>query len=250
VTYGFREDADVTAADVDMKGFGSTSRVHRRDADGRRVEIGELHLSIPGRHNVLNALAAVAMAGELGVAFIHTARALAAFHGAVRRFQRRGEARGVVVIEDYGHHPTEIAAVIAAARAIVRGRLIVAFQPHRFSRTHALLADFGPAFAGADIVMLTDIYAAGEDPIEGVTMEALANAVATTYQGELHVVGALGHLPHEVTRVARAGDLVVLLGAGSIGSAAGRVLDALNSAGGRVSDASHSAGRQAIPERT
>jgi UDP-N-acetylmuramate--alanine ligase len=172
------------------------------------------------------------MADELGIAFTHTARALAAFHGAERRFQRRGEAGGVVVIEDYGHHPTEIAAVIAAARPIAAGRLIVAFQPHRFSRTQALLADFGSAFAGADVVMLTDIYSAGEDPIEGITMETLANAVRGTFKGELHVVGALGHLPHELARVARPGDLVVLLGAGSIGSAAGRVLDALNAAGG------------------
>ena len=126
---------------------------------------------------MLNALAAVAMSRELGIAWSDIARALGGFHGAERRFQRRGEADGVTVVEDYGHHPTEIAAVVAAAKPIAAGRLIVAFQPHRFTRTQFLMSEFGRAFAGADVVVLTDIYAAGEDPIAGVTLDALADAV-------------------------------------------------------------------------
>jgi UDP-N-acetylmuramate--alanine ligase len=232
VTYGLEEDADITATDLEMKGFGAACTVRRGKGSVPLVEIGRLELSVPGRHNVLNALAAVAVAGELDIAFADVARALAGFHGAERRFQHRGEAKGVVVVEDYGHHPTEIAAVIAAAKPIASGRLIVAFQPHRFTRTQSLLGEFGRAFAGADVVVLTDIYAAGEDPIDGVTVEALARTVAGEFTGQLRVIGALGDLPRELARIARAGDLIVLLGAGSIGSIAGPVLDALDAAGG------------------
>lgn len=230
VTYGFRDDADISATDFEMRGFGSVCTVRSSKGGGQPVEIGQLQLAVPGRHNVLNALAAVAVAGELGIAFPDVARALLGFHGAERRFQRRGEVHGVDVVEDYGHHPTEIAAVIAAAKPITAGRLIVAFQPHRFTRTQSLLREFGGAFAGADVLMLTDIYAAGEDPIDGVTVQALARTVSSQFVGDLHVVGALGDLPRELARVAKAGDLIVLLGAGSIGSIAPRVLDALGSA--------------------
>ena len=167
ITYGFNESADVTAVGVQMQGFGSVCTVRARKPGGRTVELGQMTLSIPGRHNVLNALAAVAMARELGIGWSDITQALAGFHGADRRFQRRGDAGGVVVVEDYGHHPTEIAAVIAAAKPIATGRLILAFQPHRFSRTQFLLSEFGRAFAGADVLVLTDIYAAGEDPIAG-----------------------------------------------------------------------------------
>ena len=148
---------------------------------------------------MLNALAAVAMARELGIAWSDIARALGGFHGAERRFQRRGEAGGVTVVEDYGHHPTEIAAVVAAAKPIATGRLILAFQPHRFTRTQFLLSEFGRAFAGADALVLTDIYAAGEDPIAGVTLDALADTVRGGFTGELRIV------PRACRRAARAG---------------------------------------------
>ncbi len=227
VTYGFDGSADVVAADVRLTGFGSVSTVRARRPGGRSVELGELHLSIPGRHNVLNALAAVAMSRELGIAWSDIASALGGFHGAERRFQRRGEANGILVIEDYGHHPTEIAAVIAAARALAERRLIIAFQPHRFTRTQFLMREFGPAFAGADVVVLTDIYAAGEDQIEGVTLEALAAQVRSAFRGELHVVPALGDVAAALAARAEPGDLIVMLGAGSIGSIAPSVVDAL-----------------------
>ncbi|HET9467100.1 MAG TPA: cyanophycin synthetase, partial [Vicinamibacterales bacterium] len=126
-----------------------------------------------------------------------------------------------------GHHPTEIAAVVAAAKPIADGRLILAFQPHRFTRTQFLLNEFGRAFAGADVLVLTDIYAAGEDPIAGVTLDALAEVIRKGFSGDLRIVRALADVPRELASVAKPGDLIVLLGAGSIGSIAPSVLSAL-----------------------
>jgi UDP-N-acetylmuramate--alanine ligase len=229
VTYGFDRSADITASGLRMEGFGSAFTVESRGEDEAVSALGEMHLSVPGRHNVLNALAAVALTRELGVPFADMTRALSVFLGAERRFQRHGEARGVTVVEDYGHHPTEIAAVVTAAKPIASGRLIVAFQPHRFTRTEALMEDFGPAFSGADIVMLTDIYAAGEDRIDGVTVDVLAAAIKRRFRGELLTVRVLRDVPRELARVARGGDLIVLLGAGSIGAIPGAVLKALES---------------------
>jgi UDP-N-acetylmuramate--alanine ligase len=229
ITYGFDEAADVTAVGLEMKGFGSVCTVRARKPGGRTVELGQMTLSIPGRHNVLNALAAVAMARELGIGWSDIAQALGGFHGADRRFQHRGEAGGIVVVEDYGHHPTEIAAVIAAAKPIAAGRLILAFQPHRFSRTQFLLAEFGRAFAGADVLVLTDIYAAGEDPIAGVTLDTLAQTVRKGFTGELRIVPALADVARDLASIAKPGDLIVLLGAGSIGSIADGVLRAIGS---------------------
>lgn len=227
VTYGLSGSHHVTAHDVQLKGFGSVCTVRARKPGGRVLELGQLQLAIPGRHNVLNALAAVAMSRELGIGWSDIARALGGFEGADRRFQRRGEAGGVEVVEDYGHHPTEIAAVVAAAKPIATGRLILAFQPHRFTRTQSLLGEFGQAFAGADVLLLTDIYAAGEDPIAGVTLDTLAKAVGDEFKGELRLVSELADVPRELAALAKPGDLIVLLGAGSIGSIAGAVLSAL-----------------------
>jgi UDP-N-acetylmuramate--alanine ligase len=216
IAYGFSPDADVSASDVRLEGFGSTSNVKG---------LGELRLAVPGRYNALNALGAVAVARELGLDWNTIARALGSFHGVERRFQKRGEANGVSVVEDYGHHPTEIAAVIAAARPVTKGRLIVAFQPHRFTRTQSLMNDFGPGFAGADEVVLTDIYPAGEDPIPGVNVESLAAAVRSAFGGEVHVVELLADVPRALGRIARSGDLILLFGAGSIGAIWPAVLD-------------------------
>ena len=221
--YGTAVPAALCAEDIHLEGGGSRFRVTRMSKN-----LGTLQLQIPGRHNVLNALAAVAVGQELGLDWDAMAAGLKGFQGAERRFQRRGEANGVSVVEDYGHHPTEIAAVIAAARPIAaKGRLIVAFQPHRFSRTQSLMNEFGPAFAGADAVFLTDIYAASEEPIAGVDVDALAGAVRGAFSGAVHVVKALHDMPAALAQFAKPGDLIVLLGAGSIGSIAPRVLDEL-----------------------
>ena len=146
---------------------------------------------MPGRHNLLNALAAVAVGLEVGVPFASIAAALEQFQGAERRFQRLGEEHGVMVVDDYGHHPTEIAAVVAAARAGIDRRIVVVFQPHRYTRTEQLMREFGAALGAADEIVLTDIYSAGEAPIPGVTMEALAKEVRSAAKGSVHVVPSI-----------------------------------------------------------
>jgi UDP-N-acetylmuramate--alanine ligase len=138
----------------------------------------------------------------------------------------RGEPHGILVIDDYGHHPTEIAAVLEAARTLGR-RLVVAFQPHRHSRTAALMNEFGPALAAADYVVLTDIYSAGEDPIDGVTLDALAAAIRRTAKGTVEVVPRVEDVAPALVRAARPGDVVLTLGAGSIGGVPDRLVEAL-----------------------
>lgn len=233
-TYAIDDDqADVYASDVELSGFGSSCSVRRRlrhpgGMTSGEQHLGELKLRVPGRHNLLNALAAVAVAAEVGVAFERVAEALADFRGAERRFQVHGEVGNVMVVEDYGHHPSEIDAVVRTAKAAVRRRLLVAFQPHRYSRTQQLLDRFGPALAGADELVLTDIYSAGEDALPGVTVELLADAIRGAAPSlPLHIVHPVEDIPAAIARLAQPGDLVVLLGAGSIGSMAPRVLAAL-----------------------
>jgi UDP-N-acetylmuramate--alanine ligase len=226
ITYGF-EDADLTASGMALHAFGSTCRISRRAADGSLSDLGELRLRVPGRHNVLNALAATATALEVGVPFARAASALEEFQGAERRFQTRGEVDGVLVVDDYGHHPTEIAAVIAAAQAGMDRRIVAVFQPHRYSRTQQLMPEFAGAFTGAAVVLLTDIYAAGEAPIPGVTVEALAEAIRARGGATVEIVKNLEAVPAAVLRVVRPGDIVLTLGAGSIGTAGDRILEAL-----------------------
>lgn len=231
VTYGLDNDAaSLTARDIELGAFGGRCVVHRQGPD-RPGRLGVLELQVPGRHNLQNALAAVAAADCLGVTFDEVASALRTFHGAERRFERIGESGGVLVVDDYGHHPTEIAAVLAAARATLDRRLLVVFQPHRFSRTARLLDAFGPAFAGADEIVLTDIYAAGEDAITGVTVDALADAIRHGSGRPVRIVRTLDEVVPELLKMARAGDAVLTLGAGSIGTLARRLLRALEERG-------------------
>ena len=156
-------------------------------------------MSVPGRHSVQNALAAVAVGLELDVPFAKIAAALAEFRGAERRFEHRGVIGGVMVVDDYGHHPTEIAAVLAAARAAKPARIVVAFQPHRYTRTRDLMTEFGAALAAADEVILTDIYAANEEPIAGVTIETLAATVNAARSTPVHVVHKLDDMAERPT---------------------------------------------------
>ncbi len=217
ITYGFSEDADV-------RGLNATT-----DGRGGRCDVpqGELAVGVPGLHNLLNALAAVAVGLELGVPFERIAVALAEFHGADRRYQLKGVVGGVTVIDDYGHHPTEIAAVLRAARAGAPRRVVVAFQPHRYSRTRDLLAEFGRVLADADVTLLTDIYPAGEAPIAGATSPAIAAAVRLHGRGAVELVPALEALPARVAEIAMDGDVVLTLGAGSIGAVGDRIVAAL-----------------------
>jgi UDP-N-acetylmuramate--alanine ligase len=227
LTYGLENaEAHVVGTDVALGAFGGRCIVSRRGPAG--VErLGLLELAVPGRHNLLNALAAATAADLVGVEFDRVRAALKGFHGAERRFERHGEAGGVLVVDDYGHHPTEIAAVLDAARATLGRRLVVAFQPHRYTRTQQQLEAFGPALAGADEIVLTSIYAAGEDPIPGVTLEALAEAVRRGSGRPVHVVARLDEVVPALVRLSRPGDVVITLGAGSIGALPKQLVEAL-----------------------
>jgi len=232
VTYGLDAGADVTAHDIVLDGLHASCTVRRTMVEPRtgmvsNLAVGRLQLSVPGRHNLQNALAAIAVGAELGIPFDTMAQALEQFRGVDRRFQVIGEAGGVTVVDDYGHHPTEIRAVLDVARAQRPARLIVVFQPHRYTRTRQLLSSFGAALGGADEVVLTDIYAAGEEPIAGVTIDALAEAVRGAGRQAVQVLRSLGEVPAHVAARAQTGDMVIMLGAGSIGAWAPRVLEAL-----------------------
>jgi UDP-N-acetylmuramate--alanine ligase len=226
VTYGLTGNAHVTGTDVELGAFGGRCAVQRRSSDG--VErLGLLELQVPGRHNLQNALATVAVCDRLGIAFEQVAAALRDFQGAERRFERHGEFGGVLVVDDYGHHPTEIAAVLSAARATLDRRLVVAFQPHRYSRTQQLLDDFGPALKEADEIVLTDIYAASEEPIAGITVEVLAASIARGSGRPVHLAPTLDAVIPELLKVVKRGDAVITLGAGSIGTIPRRLIEAL-----------------------
>jgi UDP-N-acetylmuramate--alanine ligase len=229
-------DAVVLGGNATLEAFGSRCTVLRRAqgrADAPHDTLGELHLHVPGRHNLLNALAAVAVGLELGLSFDRVASALAEFKGAERRFDVLGEAAGVMVVDDYGHHPTEIAAVLAAARAGMNRRLLIAFQPHRYTRTQHLLHEFAQVLSTTDALVLTEIYSAGEDPIPGVTSEALVAEIAGVPAApgaaatQITLVPAVNDVPAALAELARPGDMVITLGAGSIGTVGPRLLQLL-----------------------
>jgi UDP-N-acetylmuramate--alanine ligase len=241
-TYGLDSAAaDIVATDVTLGPMSVTATVTGRVRAARgstdstqstasgRATLGTLTLAVPGRHNLLNALAAVAVGMELGLSFDRVAAGLKDFRGAERRFDIRGEPRGILVVDDYGHHPTEIAAVLAAARSLGR-RIVVAFQPHRYSRTASLMEAFGPALAAADHIVLTDIYAAGEEPIAGVTLDTLAAAVRRSVTVPVDLVPRLDDVVPALVCAAKPGDVVITLGAGSIGTVADRLVAALSGA--------------------
>jgi UDP-N-acetylmuramate--alanine ligase len=183
----------------------------------------EVTLNLPGRHNVLNALAAIAVASELSIPDAALAKALAEFRGVGRRFQRWGEVPlagggAFTLIDDYGHHPAEMAATLSAARGAFPGRRIVlAFQPHRYTRTRDLFEDFVKVLSTADALLLAEVYAAGEAPIVAADGRSLARAVRVAGQIEPLFVEKIGELPDAIRRVAQDGDVVLTMGAGSIG---------------------------------
>jgi UDP-N-acetylmuramate--alanine ligase len=223
---GTHPAAHLAGTDVELGAFGGRCVVDRTTG-GASERLGVLELSVPGRHNLQNALGAAAVASQVGVDFGRIAAALQAFEGAERRFERYGESGGVVVVDDYGHHPTEIAAVLDAARTTLQRRLIVAFQPHRYSRTQRLMNDFGPALHEADAIVLTDIYAAGEEPIPGVTIDALAAAIERGAGRPVRLVRRLDDVVPELLKIVNEGDAVITLGAGSIGTVPTRLVEAL-----------------------
>jgi UDP-N-acetylmuramate--alanine ligase len=220
VSYGFSSRADVWASDVKPDGLASEFVVHRPECEPLR-----LRLNLPGRHNVLNALAAVSIARELGIDDEALARALREFSGIDRRFQVLGTittaAGRVTFVDDYGHHPTEIAATIAAVRdAWPKRRLIVAFQPHRYTRTYELMDDFAQVLARVDVLLLTEVYAAGEEPISGADGKALARAIRSRRAVEPVFCDDVEELGGVLAGLLRDDDVVLTLGAGSIGAIA------------------------------
>lgn len=217
VTYGLSPHADVRAVDVRPSASGSDFAVVLSDRVGGETErLDDLHLPMPGTHNVQNALAGVAVARELGIDCSVMRRALSEFRGVARRFSRVGEARGITVIDDYAHHPVEIAAVLAAARSAYFGRVIAVVQPHRYTRLRNLFEDFCSCFGDADAVVVAEVYAAGEEPIPGIGGAVLAQGLRE--QGHRLVVplDRSEELPVVIAELAGRGDVVVCVGAGSI----------------------------------
>ena len=222
-TYGVAAEADFRLEFL-VAGEGRFARFQVNTAAG---PLGPFELHVPGRHNVLNATAAIAIARQLEVPADKIAEGLSHFRGVDRRFQQRGQARGVTVVDDYGHHPTEIRATLAAARECGHGRVYVVFQPHRYTRTLDLLDEFGGAFADADSVIVLPIYAASEEPIPGVTAERLASRI----QGPaVHFAPEFAAAVQMVAAEVREGDLILTLGAGNVSQLAPQILAALEGA--------------------
>jgi UDP-N-acetylmuramate--alanine ligase len=214
VTYGESPEASIRAVDIRLEASGTEFEVR----EGESWSLGRVSLSLPGRHNVLNALAAVAVGRELSIPFPVIARALSEFTGVVRRFERKGERNGVLVVDDYAHHPTEIAATLAAARQVYPERRLVAlFQPHLFSRTRDFASEFGKSLAAADFAVVTDVYPSREKPIPGVTGRLVADAVTKAGGKAVLYVEEKTKVPAELARVLAPGDLLLTLGAGDVG---------------------------------
>jgi len=211
ITYGMAAQADIYATDVRYEGQ-KTSFV-AQNADG---VLGRITLHMPGRHNVLNALAAVAVGLELALPFATIAEGLNEFGGVQRRFQVKHDAKGIMVVDDYGHHPAEIKATLAAARGGWNRRLVVVFQPHRYSRTKALFDEFTTAFYDADHLVVMDVYAAGEDPIDGVRADDLVAGIAGHGHKDVHHIADREQLLAHLKNTVREGDLVLTLGAGNV----------------------------------
>jgi UDP-N-acetylmuramate--alanine ligase len=232
IAYGVNPQADVRAENVTFEGGIARYDIvfRERGPDGRGEEasrIADLRLPMPGVHNVLNSLAAAAVARRLGVADSAIRSAFAKFLGVKRRFTKAGEWKGVTVIDDYGHHPVEIAAVLRAARNIAQGKVIAVVQPHRFTRVRDLFDGFCGCLNDADIAFITDIYTAGEAPIEGITRDALVAGACARGHRDVRALSSFDSLPAEIAKVAEPGDYVVCLGAGDITKHANGLADAL-----------------------
>ena len=225
ITYGRTAQVDLEIQEVRLAARGSEFQVNRRGEN-----LGGFQLNLPGIHNVLNATAALGVGLEMELPVDRIREGLAQFTGVDRRFTVRGMEGGVTVIDDYGHHPTEVKATLAAARLSDYKNIRVLFQPHRFTRTKFLLEDFGTAFHQADDVYLLDIYAASENRIEGVSGEALADKVRSYGHRSVHYVRGMAEGIEAITAAAQPGDLIITLGAGSVSQAGDKILERLKEA--------------------
>jgi UDP-N-acetylmuramate--alanine ligase len=225
ITYGRTAQVDLQIEDVTLSPRGSEFRIRRRGDS-----VSTFRLNVPGVHNVLNATAAIAVGLEMELPFQEIRDGLAQFSGVERRFTVRGVERGVTVVDDYGHHPTEIKATLAAARLSDYNNIRVLFQPHRYTRTKHLLDDFGTAFHQADDVYLLDIYAASEETIEGVSGETLAEKVRSYGHRSVHYVATMAEGIEAIAAAAQPGDLILTLGAGNISQSGDKILERLRGA--------------------
>jgi len=218
VGYGFSDEADIRGFDLEFDPDGSVFDVELKDpvtGDVTRT-LRRMRLAMPGRHNVLNALAAIAIANELKIHDDVIRKALASFGGVKRRFTKTGKVNGITVIDDYGHHPVEIKAALETAKTASRGRVIAVIQPHRYTRLEALFSDFCTCANDADIVLVTPIYAAGEPPIPNIDQQALVDGLKKAGVGDVHPVEDADDLADKLTSLAAPGDMVICLGAGTI----------------------------------
>ena len=221
ITYGLTSQADVYARGITPEGLSSSFEVCRGD-----IALGSISLSLAGQHNIYNALAAVTVGLELDIPFATIAAALTSFSGVQRRLQIKGERRDIIVVDDYGHHPTEIRATLSALRdAWPERRLVVLFQPHRYSRTKGLLEDFYTAFHDADMLLMTEIYGAGEPAIEGINSEVLLNGIKKHGQRHAYCKPDIEHLLEKTMEILEPGDVVLTLGAGNIWQAGEQLLE-------------------------
>ena len=232
VTYGFSAQADIRGVNVTPIPGGNRYDVIIRQRDESVRSIDGVELPMPGRHNVQNSLAAIGVALELGVSDEIIRTGFAKFAGVKRRFTKVGEVDGVTIIDDYGHHPVEIRAVLSAAREGAKGRVIAIVQPHRFSRLHDLMDDFQTAFNDADIVYVAPVYAAGEQPIEGVDAVALVSGLKMRGHRAAQEIAGADALATELAKVIRPDDMVICLGAGDITKWAAGLADAIKKARG------------------
>ncbi|HRH42686.1 MAG TPA: UDP-N-acetylmuramate--L-alanine ligase [Pyrinomonadaceae bacterium] len=224
VTYGMTAQADVSAQDIVYnEGFGTTFTVQK----GNEV-LGQMTLPVPGKHNIYNALAATAVALELDIPFEKIAEAFTTFKNANRRFQFKGEAKGITIVDDYGHHPTEILATLDAAKRGSGGkRTVVVFQPHRYTRTQELMNEFALAFNNADLLFVLDIYAASESPIEGISAEILTENIKLYGHKNAQYIGDIESAVEKVLPSLQEGDLLITLGAGTVTTLSEKFLEAL-----------------------
>jgi UDP-N-acetylmuramate--alanine ligase len=224
VTYGEAPQADYRAAHIELSGHQVAF-----DAFHGEAPLGRFTVSMVGRHNALNALAVVALGDEMGIPTEVTRAALESFAGVQRRFTVRGEAAGVTVVDDYGHHPAEVKATLRGAREAFGRRVVCVFQPHRYTRTRDLLADFATAFNDADVLLLSEIYAAGEEPIPGATGAALAESIRAHGHHDVTFVAERPRLAAAARERLREGDLVITLGAGDVTQVGPELLELLGS---------------------
>jgi UDP-N-acetylmuramate--alanine ligase len=211
ITYGFSTQSDIYARDLAFSGFTSRSTLHHKGKT-----LGTLKLNVPGKHMISNAMAAVAVGLDLDIPGKQILESLETYAGTGRRFELKGEPNGIMVVEDYGHHPTEIKATLDGAKRGWERRLVAVFQPHRYTRTHHLMDDFARSFNQADVLVLTEIYPAGETPIPGVTGKSLYEEIVRFGHKDVHFEPDASRLPAKVAELALPGDIIIVLGAGNI----------------------------------